>query len=143
MKTIAGAFTLLLIAATPFISSCGGSVEPEAESQRVTALLTSGTWKIDKLYIDQIESSSYPDLTLNFTATSFTAANGEPVWPSTGTWSFSDDSGETMVRNDQLNVSVSAVDANNLELQLDWSLQTVGPGRQGSVKGSHVFTFHK
>ena len=143
MKTIVRTFYLLLIAAIPFISSCGGSEDSETEAQRITAILTSGTWKIDKLYVDGVESSSYTDLTLNFTATNFTAANGEPVWPSTGTWSSFDDTALTMVRNDQVNVSINAIEADNLELRLDWSLQTLGPGRQGSVKGSHLFMFHK
>lgn len=108
-----------------------------------TKMLTSHQWKISTLKIDNTDQTSlYPGMTLTFTSDAYTSTNGTPVWPGSGTWTFSDD-GLTITRNDGLVIAVSDISDNTLVLEFDWSKTTFSGGRQSSVQGHHVFTFIK
>jgi hypothetical protein len=139
MKNAVVRLGLWLIVVLLVSFSCKEEAEPLTAEQRVTAVLTSGTWKVKSLYIDGIESKAYADLTLNFTTTSFTAANGVPMWPTTGTWSFLDDSAVAIKRNDDVYLNLNVVDDNTLELNIFWSI----PSTSFDPKGSHTFLLYK
>lgn len=134
---------LFIVSMACFVQGCGSSSDPApSEAQRVTSLLKTGTWKIQSVTVDGANQNSlYASLTLNFTDTNFTSANGEPVWPASGSWSFTSDEATSFKRNDGVLVSILDVTGTSLILQLTWTKTTIGPGRSTSLSGLTVFTF--
>ena len=130
---------LIIVALTIYLSSCKKNTPSVTEVN--TRILTSPTWKIKKLLVDNADQTSlYTNMTLTFTNTTYTATNGEPVWPASGTWSLSDD-GLKITRDDDLIITVSSISDTELTLELDWTTTTYSGGRKSSVQGHHVFTF--
>lgn len=144
-KTISYFLSFCFLVVVLAISSCGGdSPEPsETEAQKATKLLI-GTWTIQQVTVDGSDRSDiYKDLRITFSASSLSATNGGPVWPSTTSWDFTDDSGKTIVRGDGLNISVNELTNNRFVAALTWTKTTLNGGRENSVSGQHVFTFTK
>lgn len=136
---------VLVLGGLTSVTSCGPDDAPTlAETERVAAAMRSGTWIVQSVMVDGVDRTSlYGALILKFTESSFTATNGGPVWPASGTWSFSDDTGKSVTRSDALKITVVEADASKLVLKLTWSKSTVGPGRAASVSGEHVFSLKK
>ena len=93
--------------------------------------------------MDNVSMNTYDGLKLSFNNGGFTSVNGRGVWPATGTWSFTDDSGKAFKRGDEALVDIVSISETNLTLSLDWAKTTVGPGRSLSVPGKHVFSMTK
>jgi hypothetical protein len=130
----------LAIGALISISSCGGkkTVKPD-----VAGLLKSGTWKVGTVTVNGANQISlFTGLTVTFAASSFNSANGDPVWPATGTWTLNPE-GTIITRGDGLTVNIDNISQTALGLSLTWNKTTLGGGRSGSVAGNHVFTFGK
>jgi hypothetical protein len=141
-------FKWLLVLPVILFANCGPEpTAPLTKQEEVTQLLTgsgtsSKTWHLQSVSIDGVDKSSlFTGMTLSFTSSSFTVSNGGPVWPATGTWTFTSDAATTIRRNDGLEMTVDAT-SSSLKLTLTWSKNTFGPGRQLSVSGQHVFTFN-
>ncbi len=130
----------LLIVSLVLLGSCekgSGAVTPDE-----AALLKSGTWKVKTVTVDGVDKLSlFTGLTITYSATSFNATNGEPVWPASGTWNLNLD-GTIITRGDGLNVAIENISETSLGLSLAWSKTTFG-SRTVSVVGKHVFTFRK
>lgn len=138
MKNIPILLLLILIVA------CKGTGTEPSPSDEMKSILTSGTWNLQSVTVDNVDkTSTYAGLKLNFTATSFTSTNGHVVWPASGTWQFSGDSGKTIVRDDQTQVAIGDASSAKLVMSLTWNKTTLGSGRAESIKGNHVFTFTK
>ncbi|MEK6780419.1 MAG: hypothetical protein AABY93_01855 [Bacteroidota bacterium] len=147
-KKIVTAFMLITILATLIhLSGCGGGSSdptptPITKQEEVSAKLTSATWKMQTVTVDGIDKTSvYQDLSLKFSATSFTSANGGAVWPASGTWTFTTADATAIKRDDGLEVTLQEVTDTSLKLALTWSKTTLGPGRIESVSGQNVFSF--
>lgn len=141
MKRIAITLRAVILFTVPFISGCDSS-EPQPETERVKELLTATEWKMQTVTVDGADQTSvYAGLRLSFTSSSYTATNGGAIWPASGTWSFADESGKMINRNDGLQLTVDEVTAIKLALKLSWSKTTLG--RVESVSGAHVFVFNK
>jgi hypothetical protein len=111
------------------------------QADKVTALLVAGQWKLSQLQIDDtVDDGFFNGLTITFTNTGFTAVNGDPVWPANGTWSFTDANAQAIKRNDNIEVAIETIDADNLQLSLQWNQTTIG-GRLASVSGKYTFKF--
>lgn len=137
------AATLALMLALPFAQGCKSASKDPSPADAMKSILTSGTWQLQSATVDNVDRTSvYTGLTLAFTATSFTTTNGRVVWPASGTWKFSDDTGKSITLDDALPVSVGEATTSKLILSLSWSKTTFG-GRAQSVNGAHVFTFGK
>jgi hypothetical protein len=140
----------LVIVALIGLASCGGGggdpnppPPPPSVLDQIKAKMTAATWVIQSVTVDGVDKTDiYKNLTLKFTATTYTTTNGAPVWPASGTWSFTNETGTTVKRDDNTEITVEATDT-SLKLGLTWSQTTVGPGRTESVEGQHVFTFKK
>jgi hypothetical protein len=144
-----------IIAVLMLTSSCGGDTEPEPEptaGDAVLANLASGQWKVSSVTVDGADKSSlFTNLTITFSTSapgtfsgSFSATNGGPVWPATGTWTITDPAvGSSLSRGDGTTIQLTEVTTNSLKMSLAWSKNTFGPGKTGSVKGQHIFSFSK
>ena len=146
MKTVStvGRVSLfaLAIAALGFMSSCGGG-GGGPEKPDVAAMLKSGQWKVQTVTVGGANQISlFTGLTVTFSASSFSASNGGPVWPSSGTWTLNT-AGTIITRGDGLTVTIDNISETSLKVSLDWDQTTLGGGRIESIEGSHVFTFGK
>jgi hypothetical protein len=125
------------------IASCG-SDSTVSTADAVKAKLTASTWTMKSVTVDGTDKTSvYKNLTLEFTATGFTATNGGVVWPVSGTWSFVTSDAKAIKRDDGLEVTIQEATDTSLKLSLTWSKNTFSPGRVESVSGSHTFAFTK
>jgi hypothetical protein len=108
------------------------------------ALLTGGIWRVNSVTVDGVNKNDlFANFVLAFTETGFTASNGDPVWPASGSWVFADADQKSIVRNDGVEVTVQALSESALTLKLSWNKTTLGSGREASLQGSYVFVFRK
>jgi len=134
-------FLPLAILAFFTFSRCSSNKSDPTAKEINTGILTSKGWTIQSVMIDNASSSSFSGLTLSFTTTTYITTNGKMVWPTNGTWVFTDPNAKTILRDDQVKVSLDEITDNKLVLSLDWAKPTLGGGRTNSVVGRHVFTF--
>lgn len=140
-KTIKLILTLWITCGLFFISGCDKSSPSPTEAERVATILKKGSWKIVTVTIDNTLGNSYAGMTLSFTSSGYSATNGAPVWPASGTWTFTNDTAKVLKRDDGLEVTIEAIDDAGLVLSLSWSKTTLGKGRTQSISGKHVFVF--
>jgi hypothetical protein len=141
-KTLSFVVLIALVFAFVLLAGCKGD-DPSA-SEIMTNQLTVNTWKVSSVTVDGTDQTSlFTNMTLTFTSASYTTANGGVVWPSSGTWTFTDKTATSIVRNDDLEIDITEVTANSLKLSLTWARNTFEPGRISSVAGNHVFSFVK
>lgn len=128
-----------------FLSACSEDGEPKlSKAEEVTALLISGTWKVNAVAVDGVDRSSvYPGLSISFTSTGFTTLNGGKIFPANGTWEFTSEEANAIERNDGLVIDIISISESQLKLGLTWASGTIGTGRVSSVGGDHVLTFGK
>ena len=118
--------------------------QPVTEKELHQQLITSGTWRLEHLTIDEVEQNVlFAGMTLHFTDTSFTSSNGFPIWPPSGAWSFSDEAGSKIVRDGNVQISIIEMTDSKLVLSTQWEKSTFSSGRNGSIIGNYIFTFTK
>lgn len=133
-------FAVLLAIVLLVCVSCG-SDGGESAIQKTERQL-KGEWHLTELTVDGTDQTNlFPDLVITLAAGTYQAANGEPVWPSSGTWNITD--AKTVMRDDDLTVIVESVTQASLVLSLVWTSDTFGSGRENSVSGKHTFGFTK
>ncbi len=134
---VAGFMVTLLIA-------CKKDDDPQVSKvDEVRQMLTSGTWSLQSLQVDGVATDLYSGLSLTFSNTGFTSSNGEPVWPTSGTWNFDDETAQSFTRSDDITVAINSITNSSVQLTLSWNRTTLGPGRTESIKGVHAFLFGK
>lgn len=146
MKNFKYHFLLLafVVMSASMLTSCEEDKDDSSNEEVVKAQLISATWKVSSVTVDGANQSNvYAGLNVSFTSSGFTSINGEPVWPSSGTWQFTSDDAEAIRRNDGLIVEIISISDSQLKLGLTWEESTIGSGRSASVSGEHVFTFGK
>jgi hypothetical protein len=100
-------------------------------------LLTTRTWEINTVTVDGLEkTSSFAGLTLSFQDGSYSTTHSTVVWPAAGTWTFKDKSGLLILRDDNIEITITSITARQLVLEFVWNKNT-----PGSIPGTHVFTF--
>lgn len=131
----------ILIAVLLTIASCKEDPISITETERVTKLLTNGTWSLSSVLVDDTEASElFEDFSITFTKTDYTTTGTTPVWERNGMWSFVNaDSPTQFIRDDDVVVTIASIEEKMLTLELLWSTQTISGGRQLSIKGKHVF----
>jgi hypothetical protein len=116
----------------------------KSEAEKVGDLLKANTWKIQSVQVDGVDQTKLFDgLTLSFGEGTYTAANGQQVWPASGTWKWVDNTGKSFTRQDNVVVSVASASATGLVLGLSWSQTSLVGGRANSIAGNHTFVFAK
>lgn len=144
-KNISSWFSIFVLLASvvalPMLQSCA---DEETEAERVSRLLTSGSWRLQNATVDQTDrTATYQGLQITFSEGSFATTSGRVLWPASGTWQLTDANAKTFDRNDGLRVTINEVDDTRLVLAFVWSRNSIAPGRTQSVSGNHVFTFGK
>ena len=142
MKSNSIIFSVTLTLFIFVISGCKPGAEPTATAAMLQKIMAK-TWVIKTETVDGTdETSLFSGMTLNFTATSYTTTNGGVMWPSNGTWQFTDETATAIKRNDGLMISIDEATETSLSLSFTWATTTFGQGgRVESVAGKHVFTF--
>lgn len=135
-------FSLAVVILLSVLSGCGDSSPSAIE---VTSnQLKANQWRISSVMVDATDQTAlFTNMTLSFTATDYNTTNGKAVWPASGTWSFTDDTGKKIKRSDNVEVLITEITDTTLKLSLNWTTGTFGPGRVSSIAGNHVFSFVK
>lgn len=122
------------------LTNCAG--DGPSAGEVMTNKLTAHPWKLSVATVDGTDKTFlYDGLTITFTSSGYTATNGLPIWPASGTWSFKDSNAQTMIRNDGLEIEITEASETELKLTFTWFKTTYVSGRSESITGFHVFTF--
>jgi len=134
------ALTILL-----FTSICLAGCEDEPTvAEKTETMLISGEWNNPIVTVDGIdESALYQDFTIKFNSNSYTSTGGGPLWPSSGTWTFKDESAKSLILDNNKEVQINAITDANLELAIQNDNTTFKTGRVNSIKGKNVFKLSK
>jgi hypothetical protein len=134
------ALTILLF---PTICLLGCEDEPTVK-EKTEAMLISGEWNKPIVTVDGIdESALYQDFTIKFTSNSYTSSGGSPLWPSSGTWTFKDESAKVLILDNTKEIQINEITDVNLELAIQNDNTTFTSGRVNSIKGKNVFRLSK
>lgn len=151
MKTLdnlkqVGMFLILVVGIAFVFSGCKNNDDPTPGFIQVEEALRGNNsstveWKIESLTVNgKDETSLYKDLKITFGAGTYTSTGGTPVWPSTDTWKFTDDSGTKVIRGDGVEITIIEASDTKLKYSFQWSKVTIGAGRSASLSGLHEFT---
>jgi hypothetical protein len=133
---------VLLVCSIILFASCDKEDNPTVQETQLKKL-EAKTWSVQSVQIDGVDHTSlFQGMTLTITKNSFTSTNGGSVWPSSGTWGFTDEQASAILRNDNTTITIESISESQLRLSLNWSETTFGPGRKKSISGSHVFDFN-
>ncbi|MCX8490404.1 MAG: hypothetical protein ORN54_04990, partial [Cyclobacteriaceae bacterium] len=72
----------------------------------------------------------------------FTSSGGEPIWPSSGSWDFTDASAKG-ISIDNLSLTILEVTNNKFSYSLPWTKTSLAGGRIGSIPGDITFVMVK
>jgi hypothetical protein len=147
MKNYTSQFSgiLLLLTLSTFamtFSSCKGDDDPFAAEKNRNLLV--GNWQVNNVKVKGVDKTGdFAGLILQFVPGTFQATNGEPVWPASDTWAFTDDTATSFVRGDGVVVTITTITPMSLILTLSGEVTTweATTGRANSVSGEYVFTF--
>lgn len=134
-----------LLLACLLLSTCGDDTGSLTEVERVTKLLTNGTWSLSSVSVDDAEAADlFEDFSVDFTETDYTTTGTTPVWPRNGVWSFVDTNSPTQFeRDDEIVVTIISLEKKMLTLELIWTKQIISGGRTTAIKGKHVFVLQR
>jgi hypothetical protein len=134
--------TIVSIGSLSIISGCKPD-DPSA-TQVAQKKLTSGVWQINQVTVDGADQTPlFTGMTLQFTAQNYSTTNGDPVWATSGTWSFSDKTGKLITRDDGIQLTITSLTKTELIFTMPWNETTYGGGRKRSLEGAHTFRFSK
>jgi hypothetical protein len=124
--------------------SCGGDEAKPSTQDKVRKLLTSGTWNVQSVTVDNLDAIEFFEgAKVTFTKNGFTSVNGAPVWPASGTWSFGNTEATKIVRADGVEITITLIDENTFACNLYWDENIFEGGRSNAVEGEHFFVFVK
>ncbi|MFN7259672.1 MAG: hypothetical protein ACK5TU_07230, partial [Cyclobacteriaceae bacterium] len=83
-------------------------------------------------------TSVYKNLKLTFKDGTFTSPGGEPIWPSSGSWSFTDTNAKKISAGN-LEITIIEVTDKKFSYSLPWTKTTVTGGRIESIPGDITF----
>ncbi len=133
--------SVLALAAISF-SGCNGD-EPTVQ-EKTEALLVSAEWNKPVVTVDGVDQSDlYSDFTIKFIKGTYTSAGGGPLWPTTGTWTFKDETASVLILDGNKEVQINEITETALELAVQNDNTTFISGRTQSIKGKNVFKLKK
>lgn len=125
------------------LSRCGSSDEEQlTPNQKAEALLISRSWSLTNVSIDGADSNLYSGLTLTFKPGNFSSTKSNKVWPASGTWNFVGETGNKIVRNDGVEITIESLSATQFIITFTWNSTTYESRRVNSLKGNHRMIFN-
>ncbi len=148
-KNIYVSMRYLLLVLPFWFVNCDKSTEPSIED-RVTALLTTGTWSPTAagasitLSGTDVVNDLFPGFTLRFTRDRIFTTGTTPIWLREDTWQFKPGSNATIIIRgmDGREIPILEVTNTQLKISLEWDKTTFG-GRQKSLPGLYEFILNK
>lgn len=143
---------IVLIMIITLLAGCKKHDPKPSKSEQVTQLLTAngGQWNLPEsngVVVDGIDVTKdlFANFSITFTSTSFSTTGTSPVWLREDTWRFKDDNATVIIRGqDNKEITISEISANQLTLTLKWDQTTYADGgRQRSLAGTYTFTLNK
>ena len=134
-------FSLLIIVFSN--TRCTKEIAPPLSDQ-VKSQLSFKMWKINNVSVDGVDiTSAYQNFTIQFTGNNYTTNDGGVVWPSSGTWVFTDSKKANSITRspDGLIITIDEITSSSLALKFTWDKTTYG-GRVNSVSGQYVFSLN-
>ncbi|MTI20338.1 hypothetical protein E1176_04825 [Fulvivirga sp. RKSG066] len=141
MNKILYILSFVCLAAVLVMSSCSDddSSQPSPTAEQKVALMNDGTaWVVESVIKDDFDvTSQYTDFRLVLGDFTYAVENSVGnAWPKAeGTWTFANDEGTVIVREDGVNMNVMLTDTT---LQLTFTANSKS-GRVHSVEGEYVF----
>jgi hypothetical protein len=146
LKSLYTLLSVLALSAAVSLSSCKKDDDPSATETNLS-LLTAHSWDLTRVTVNGVDKTElFEGLTLHWAENNtFTTTHGGVMWPTTGTWSFTDGSGQglfvSLIDLQDAEVSIETLTETTLVVSLHWDETTIGQGRTKSVEGDHVFEF--
>ena len=141
-KLIVRGSLALLVLVVVMMSGCQGD-EPTAQ-EKTEAILISAEWNNPSVTVDGVDQSAlYQTFIIKFTKGTYTSSGGGPLWPSSGTWVFTDETGKMIILDGKMEVHINEITENSLELAVQNVDTTFASGRTNSIKGKNVFKLKK
>jgi hypothetical protein len=138
---------LTICAALLVLQACGSKNSDPAPtpSDNAKTQLSANSWKAVAVTVDGTtdQTAVFKNFVLTFKDNTFTSTNGGVVWPASGTFTFIGDDGKSFKRNDNIPVTIDALNDTGLILSLTWASTTLGGGRTNSIAGKYTFIFNK
>lgn len=133
--------------AAMLLISCGGdddtsvAADPveQTEEEKQLELLSASVWKMSSITLDGADATSNfsgLELTIKSDKTYSTNGSYDPVWPSSGTFSFGSDI-NTLTRDDGVSMTISVSETS---LSISFTYADSG-GRLDAIPGDYVFSF--
>ena len=138
------AIILLLVSLSSLFTISGCKPDDPSDNEVAKKKLTSGVWKISQVTVDGVDQISlFTGMTLKFNPTHYFTTDGVPVWAPSGTWTFADNTGKLLTREDGIQLTVTSLTESELIFTMPWDKTTYSGGRERSVPGPHTFRFGK
>ena len=133
--------SILLLVCLSFISGCKSeSSDPTPQDNQKTLLMNNGlSWTLGTVTKDGLDvTDQFTGFKLTVGDFTYTTVNALPsAWPASGTWSFANEAGTLVDRNDSVQIAVTVT---TTSLQLTFSVTGLGDGgRIKGVNGQYVF----
>ncbi|VAW28998.1 hypothetical protein MNBD_BACTEROID06-876 [hydrothermal vent metagenome] len=141
--------SLALLLGLAVIYSCKTDPPPEPSPEEAQTALLVGTWAVSSVTFDNT-ARDWAGFSLAFTDGAYTSTGSpsgeEGVWKTSGTWQFVGKGTDNVnvnkfTRDDDVDVSISVIDANNLTLTFNYD-EAVN-GKISGITGSWVFKMTK
>jgi hypothetical protein len=141
MRTLFRMATISVLSLLLFTMGCKKDVELTPAEIKLEQLAAK-TWTIKSVIVDGNDLTSlFTGMTLSVSENKYTTTKGGVVWPTSGSWTFTNEEATSFKRDDNVEVQIVDVTETSLTLKLTWSKGTFGMGRTNSISGAHTFVF--
>ncbi len=129
--------SLLMMAACDDADGDGG-----IDAQQLQLEKLKGTWSSQAVTLDGFDITGFENFTLTIGDKTYQSTNGQGVWADSGTWDFKGTSIATIVRDDDVEISVNLVNDSEMILSFQFIDPNAG-GRHSGIGGSFQFSISK
>lgn len=130
----------ILLGMMVYSSSCSKDDGPSAQSLQLQKL--SATWKVSQVTNDnQDVTNQYAGFILTVNELNYTTQNGGNPWPTSGAYTFKEGDLNTLLRSDDVTITIDEITESTLLLAFNFN--TVTGGRLSGVTGDFTFSLIK
>src|SRR6478736_5623501 len=134
-NTLLKVVTIVLMLAVITLSGCKD--EP-TQQEKTQAQLVSAQWVTPVVTVDGVDQSDlYANFNIKFLKDTYSTQGGGPLWATSGTWSFANDTASTLMLDGDTEVQLNEITETSLTLTVQNENTTFISGRAHSVKGKN------